>query len=191
MRGQIIYQASNNLSTLIIISRKKSICLELAHDQCSVYILWFITCAYHFLAVYKRSTVNVFKAHGLAQASIADCVNETFSAVRTVSNLMLCYLFLVPMRLLHYCFFFLEVRRNLLFCVLNSDIKATSLYLCLQVRSFNGEKRQMSMFRQQVKISVNWYTLVNEFNVVGFLTKLPSEDSSWCLWVYLGTSIWE
>lgn len=112
MRGQIIYQASNNLSTLIIISRKKSICLELAHDQCSVYILWFITCAYHFLAVYKRSTVNVFKAHGLAQASIADCVNETFSAVRTVSNLMLCYLFLVPMRLLHYCFFFLGSQKK-------------------------------------------------------------------------------
>ncbi|KAL6291442.1 hypothetical protein ACE6H2_008952 [Prunus campanulata] len=33
--------------------------------------------------VYKRSTVPVFKAHGLAQASISDCVTETFSAIRT------------------------------------------------------------------------------------------------------------
>ncbi|KAM7499596.1 hypothetical protein LguiA_024010 [Lonicera macranthoides] len=53
------------------------------------------------LSVYKRSTINVFKAHGLAQASIADCVTETFSAIRTV-------------------------------------------------RSFGGEKRQMSMFASQV-----------------------------------------
>ncbi|XP_058205052.1 ABC transporter B family member 28-like isoform X1 [Rhododendron vialii] len=53
------------------------------------------------VAVYKRSTVPVFKAHGTAQASIADCVNETLSAIRTV-------------------------------------------------RSFGGEKRQMSMFSSQV-----------------------------------------
>lgn len=38
-------------------------------------------------AVYKRSTVSVFKAYGLAQASISDCVTETFSAIRTVSFL--------------------------------------------------------------------------------------------------------
>ncbi|XP_038709130.1 ABC transporter B family member 28 [Tripterygium wilfordii] len=49
------------------------------------------------VAVYKRSTVPVFKAHGQAQASISDSVTETFSAIRTV-------------------------------------------------RSFGGEKRQMSMF---------------------------------------------
>ncbi|EXC11886.1 ABC transporter B family member 28 [Morus notabilis] len=36
--------------------------------------------------VYKRSTVPVFKAHGLAQASISDCVTETFSAIRTVRS---------------------------------------------------------------------------------------------------------
>ncbi|KAK9292164.1 hypothetical protein L1049_020123 [Liquidambar formosana] len=54
-----------------------------------------------FVAVYKRSTVPVFKAHGLAQAMISDCVTETFSAIRTV-------------------------------------------------RSFGGEKRQMSMFGKQV-----------------------------------------
>ncbi|XAR71751.1 Peptide-transporting ATPase [Bertholletia excelsa] len=36
------------------------------------------------VALYKRSTVPVFKAHGMAQASIADCLNETFSAIRTV-----------------------------------------------------------------------------------------------------------
>ncbi|CAM8906015.1 unnamed protein product [Rhodiola kirilowii] len=53
------------------------------------------------VAVYKRSTVPVFKAHGLAQASMSDCITETFSAIRTV-------------------------------------------------RSFNGEKRQMSMFGNQV-----------------------------------------
>lgn len=53
------------------------------------------------VAVYKRSTVSVFKAHGMAQALIADCVTETFSAIRTV-------------------------------------------------RSFGGEKRQMSMFGSQV-----------------------------------------
>ncbi|CAH9097900.1 unnamed protein product [Cuscuta europaea] len=38
------------------------------------------------VALYKRSTVNVFKAHGLVQASIADCVTETFSAIRTVRS---------------------------------------------------------------------------------------------------------
>ncbi|XP_075649403.1 ABC transporter B family member 28 [Castanea sativa] len=53
------------------------------------------------VAVYKRSTVPVFKAHGLAQAMISDCVTETFSAIRTV-------------------------------------------------RSFGGEKHQMSMFGRQV-----------------------------------------
>ncbi|KAI3458205.1 hypothetical protein Pfo_014868 [Paulownia fortunei] len=53
------------------------------------------------VAVYKRTTVNVFKAHGSAQASIADCVTETFAAIRTV-------------------------------------------------RSFGGEKRQMSLFGRQV-----------------------------------------
>ncbi|KAK3220808.1 hypothetical protein Dsin_014778 [Dipteronia sinensis] len=53
------------------------------------------------VAVYKRSTVPVFKAYGMAQASMSDCVTETFSAIRTV-------------------------------------------------RSFGGEKRQMSMFGSQV-----------------------------------------
>ncbi|KAI7735908.1 hypothetical protein M8C21_030564 [Ambrosia artemisiifolia] len=38
------------------------------------------------VAVYKRSTVKVFKAYGLTQASIADCVTETFSAIRTVRS---------------------------------------------------------------------------------------------------------
>lgn len=38
------------------------------------------------VAVYKRSTVPVFKAYGLAQASISDCVTETFSAIRTVRS---------------------------------------------------------------------------------------------------------
>ncbi|KAK1441487.1 hypothetical protein QVD17_07416 [Tagetes erecta] len=38
------------------------------------------------VAVYKRSTVKVFKAYGLTQAAIADCVTETFSAIRTVRS---------------------------------------------------------------------------------------------------------
>ncbi|XP_010255552.1 PREDICTED: ABC transporter B family member 28 [Nelumbo nucifera] len=54
------------------------------------------------VAVYKRSTVPVFKAYGMAQASISDCATETFSAIRTV-------------------------------------------------RSFGGEKRQMSMFGKQIR----------------------------------------
>ncbi|XP_071712095.1 ABC transporter B family member 28 [Rutidosis leptorrhynchoides] len=38
------------------------------------------------VAVYKRSTVKVFKAYGLTQALIADCITETFSAIRTVRS---------------------------------------------------------------------------------------------------------
>ncbi|XP_039032110.1 ABC transporter B family member 28 isoform X2 [Hibiscus syriacus] len=38
------------------------------------------------VATYKRSTVPVFKAHGMAQASMSDCVTETFSAIRTVRS---------------------------------------------------------------------------------------------------------
>ncbi|XP_010438880.1 PREDICTED: ABC transporter B family member 28 [Camelina sativa] len=53
------------------------------------------------VAVYKRSTASVYKAHGLAQATMSDCVSETFSAIRTV-------------------------------------------------RSFSGEKRQMSLFGSQI-----------------------------------------
>ncbi|KAJ8438002.1 hypothetical protein Cgig2_029983 [Carnegiea gigantea] len=53
------------------------------------------------VAVYKRSTLPVFKAHGLAQSSMSDSVTETISAVRTV-------------------------------------------------RSFGGEKRQMSAFGRQI-----------------------------------------
>nr|QVT92342.1 ABC transporter [Salvia miltiorrhiza] len=53
------------------------------------------------VAVYKRTTVSVFKVHGSALATIADCVTETFAAIRTV-------------------------------------------------RSFGGEKRQMSVFGRQV-----------------------------------------
>ncbi|XP_058779253.1 ABC transporter B family member 28 isoform X1 [Vicia villosa] len=38
------------------------------------------------IAIYKRSTLPVFQAHGLAQASISDCITETFSAIRTVRS---------------------------------------------------------------------------------------------------------
>ncbi|CAN1755102.1 ABC transporter B family member 28, partial [Linum perenne] len=36
-------------------------------------------------AVYKRSTLPVFRSHGTTQASMSDCVTETLSAIRTVS----------------------------------------------------------------------------------------------------------
>lgn len=38
------------------------------------------------VAVYKRTTVPIFKAHGLAQARISDWASETFSAIRTVRS---------------------------------------------------------------------------------------------------------
>ncbi|KAG6391936.1 hypothetical protein SASPL_149700 [Salvia splendens] len=53
------------------------------------------------VAAYKRTTVSVFKSHGSVQATIADCVTETFAAIRTV-------------------------------------------------RSFGGEKRQISVFSRQI-----------------------------------------
>ncbi|KAJ6971178.1 hypothetical protein NC653_035448 [Populus alba x Populus x berolinensis] len=48
------------------------------HDQLSE--------AMDVLHLLYRSTVPVFKAHGKAQASISDCVTETFSAIRTVRS---------------------------------------------------------------------------------------------------------
>ncbi|GLT54797.1 hypothetical protein SLA2020_279640 [Shorea laevis] len=75
-----------------------TICILFALSPQLAPILGLLMLTVSFLvAVYKRSTVPVFKAHGLAQASISDCVTETVSAIRTV-------------------------------------------------RSFGGEKRQMSMF---------------------------------------------
>ncbi|EPS68876.1 hypothetical protein M569_05888, partial [Genlisea aurea] len=38
------------------------------------------------VAVYRRTTVGAFKSHGSAQASIADTVNESFAAIRTVRS---------------------------------------------------------------------------------------------------------
>ncbi|XP_021730151.1 ABC transporter B family member 28-like isoform X1 [Chenopodium quinoa] len=38
------------------------------------------------VAVYKRSTMPIFKAHGLAQSLMSDCVTETISAIRTVRS---------------------------------------------------------------------------------------------------------
>lgn len=71
------------------------------------------------VAVYKRSTMPIFKAHGLAQSSMSDCVTETISAIRTV-------------------------------------------------RSFGGEKRQMSAFGNQILayqasgIKLGTYKSINE-----------------------------
>ncbi|CDP05251.1 unnamed protein product [Coffea canephora] len=87
---------------LAIVYVAGTICLLFALSPQLAPILGFlIIFVSTFIAVYKRTTVNVFKAHALAQASIADCVTETFSAIRTV-------------------------------------------------RSFGGEKRQMSFFGRQV-----------------------------------------
>eukprot|EP00850_Spirogloea_muscicola_P015228 SM000115S23907 [mRNA] locus=s115:109257:114629:- [translate_table: standard] len=38
------------------------------------------------VAVYKRTTAPVFKAHAAAQARISECANETFGAIRTVRS---------------------------------------------------------------------------------------------------------
>ncbi|OAY76902.1 ABC transporter B family member 28, partial [Ananas comosus] len=38
------------------------------------------------VAVFKRSTIPIFKSHGMVQARIADCATETFSAIRTVRS---------------------------------------------------------------------------------------------------------
>ncbi|GLJ53922.1 hypothetical protein SUGI_1152070 [Cryptomeria japonica] len=38
------------------------------------------------VALYKRTTIPIFKAHGQTQARIADCAAETFSAIRTVRS---------------------------------------------------------------------------------------------------------
>ncbi|XP_021842306.1 ABC transporter B family member 28 isoform X1 [Spinacia oleracea] len=71
------------------------------------------------VAVYKRSTMPIFKAHGLAQSSMSDSVTETISAIRTV-------------------------------------------------RSFGGEKRQMSAFGNQILaykasgIKLGTYKSINE-----------------------------
>ncbi|CAN0891648.1 ABC transporter B family member 28 [Linum grandiflorum] len=37
-------------------------------------------------ALYKRSTLPVFRSHGTTQASMSDCVTETLSAIRTVRS---------------------------------------------------------------------------------------------------------
>ncbi|CAI9092157.1 OLC1v1027334C2 [Oldenlandia corymbosa var. corymbosa] len=79
-----------------------TICLLFALSPQLAPILGFLMLTVStFVAVYRRTTVKVFRAHGMAQAAIVDCVTETLSAIRTV-------------------------------------------------RSFGGEKRQMSMFSHQV-----------------------------------------
>ncbi|KAF9609193.1 hypothetical protein IFM89_014034 [Coptis chinensis] len=66
-----------------------------------VFLQPLTNCELKSQAIYKWSTIPVFKAHGMAQAYISDCASETFSAIRTV-------------------------------------------------RSFGGEKRQMSTFGNQI-----------------------------------------
>lgn len=102
----------------------------------------------------------VFKAHGLTQATLSDCISETFSAIRTVSllnDLADNYLFgygfdsnycvILPFRLVFY------------FCVscssgLHTQLVIEILPYCIQVRSFGGEKRQMLMFGRQVSNTI-------------------------------------
>lgn len=38
------------------------------------------------VAIFKRSTVPIFKSHGMSQARLSDCASETFSAIRTVRS---------------------------------------------------------------------------------------------------------
>lgn len=38
------------------------------------------------VATFKRSTIPVFKSHGMIQAKLSDCATETFSAIRTVRS---------------------------------------------------------------------------------------------------------
>ncbi|KAI8008693.1 ABC transporter B family member 28 [Camellia lanceoleosa] len=79
------------------------------------------------VAIYKRSTVPIFKAHGMAQALIADCVNETFSAIRT--HLVLRW-----------------KDGSMLGCTCNDKISM----IHTAGKILYGEKRQMSMFGNQV-----------------------------------------
>ena len=55
--------------------------------------------AMFFIAIFKRSTVPVFKSHGMVQASIADCATETFAAIRTVSSPYFLVVYLSPLRI--------------------------------------------------------------------------------------------
>lgn len=105
-------------------------------------------------AVYKRSTVPVFKAHGLVQASISDCATETFSAIRTVRSLkslphnslcFLCEKFRISLVVLKLNIFSFGLGLGCIALVVE-EIFFFSLSLSIQVRSFGGEKRQMSMF---------------------------------------------
>ncbi|RZC72795.1 hypothetical protein C5167_048274 [Papaver somniferum] len=94
---------------------KSTICILFALSPQLAPLLGLLTLSVSFFAaIYKRSTIPVFKAHGKAQASISDCASETFSAIRTV-------------------------------------------------RSFSGEKRQMSMFGSQASgIKLGTFKSANE-----------------------------
>nr|CAD1818902.1 unnamed protein product [Ananas comosus var. bracteatus] len=46
----------------------------------------FVPINVKYSAVFKRSTIPIFKSHGMVQARIADCATETFSAIRTVRS---------------------------------------------------------------------------------------------------------
>ncbi|KAL0650774.1 hypothetical protein Bca4012_093465 [Brassica carinata] len=96
-RGFRAFSEASHFFTIQISKHDKE--YPVASQECPALMAYAL---YIFLAaVYKRSTVPVYKAHGLAQATMSDCVSETFSAIRTV-------------------------------------------------RSFSGEKRQMSLFGSQI-----------------------------------------
>jgi hypothetical protein len=74
-----LYSLNNKFITM----KKKIVPLYLSFMSSSLLLIFFFGFAE---AVYKRSTLPVFIEHGLAQASISDCITETFSAIRTVSS---------------------------------------------------------------------------------------------------------
>ncbi|KAJ6971179.1 hypothetical protein NC653_035448 [Populus alba x Populus x berolinensis] len=80
-------QLSEAMDVLHLLYVTGTICILFALAPQLAPILGVLMFAVSFsVAVYKRSTVPVFKAHGKAQASISDCVTETFSAIRTVRS---------------------------------------------------------------------------------------------------------
>lgn len=127
-----------------------------------------------YSAVFKRSTIPIFKSHGMVQARIADCATETFSAIRTVSisNYFVHTLFsCVSLYITHIIYVFCL---SIWFCFSLFNMRWLSISwslfenfpFFLQVRSFGGERRQISMFNNLVSflyallIIINWETWI-------------------------------
>lgn len=118
-------------------------------------------------AVYKRTTMPVFKAHGISMARISDCASETFSSIRTVRiwrswREELWWFWSASENdereeRLRVCNVWIELQFGSVFVgfhvswwsLVNDDLRFSSAVL-EQVRSFGGERRQTSMFEKQV-----------------------------------------